>query len=313
MSLLDRDDKKLFSTISRYKTEVLDNGDAANAKFSRTIYLVAWFYAAAWVFAIAHYLFFRVMDGRDVFTFPTLRQSRVSVISLLLVALFRASIIATLGICLTRHLWYLLSVKYTSVSMIEDLFQITSSIEGLVRSGVEHNLYPLYNETVTMVLERRTLTCEAYVASYRVNGNYTRSVRHVSFESSGREELRFGFDNSFWYNVTAHNNNTESNGARGYQDWLDYTILPDSIPNTERYTRNTTLAFDPRRHLKISEALIDELIANVTFSALLLDTWHGKVTVYDREYRSRRLSNRYARNASQQATYRTEEVQSCIS
>lgn len=79
------------------------------------------------MFAGLHYGFFRLIDGEELGAFLSLRQSHVSTISLLLVTAFRAAIVATLGICFTQYLWYLLRTKCLQVGLIEDLFQIRSN------------------------------------------------------------------------------------------------------------------------------------------------------------------------------------------
>jgi hypothetical protein len=44
--------------------------------------------------------------------------------------------------------------------------------------------------------------------------------------------------------------------------------------------------FDPRKSLNITEASINELLANVSISALSLNKWYGNVNVTDRDSRN---------------------------
>lgn len=74
---------------------------------------------------ILHFVFFQILDGKDVIAAPAkLRQSHVSTISLLLVTAFRAAITSTLGIGFTQYLWHILRIKALRVGLIEELFQI---------------------------------------------------------------------------------------------------------------------------------------------------------------------------------------------
>ncbi|KAJ4982633.1 hypothetical protein SVAN01_11870 [Stagonosporopsis vannaccii] len=60
-----------------------------------------------------------------------------------------------------------------------------------------------------------------------------------------------------------------------------YTTLQDSVFNTVRFGRNSSFRFDPHSVLNITEASINSLIANVTISALSLNTWYGDLNVSD--------------------------------
>jgi hypothetical protein len=75
-----------------------------------------------------HYCFFKFIDGKELSNSVLLQQSRVSTISLILVTIFRAVVVATLGICFTQYLWYSLRGNSLKISLIEDLFQIRSNI-----------------------------------------------------------------------------------------------------------------------------------------------------------------------------------------
>jgi hypothetical protein len=78
--------------------------------------------------ATLHYCFFKFIDGKELSNSVLLQQSRVSTISLLLVTVFRAVVVATLGICFTQYLWYSLRGNSLKISLIEDLFQIRNNI-----------------------------------------------------------------------------------------------------------------------------------------------------------------------------------------
>jgi hypothetical protein len=53
-----------------------------------------------------------------------------------------------------------------------------------------------------------------------------------------------------------------------------------------RFGPNASYSFDPRDSLNITEASINELLANVSISALSLNKWYGNVNVTDRVSRN---------------------------
>ncbi|KAJ8115503.1 hypothetical protein OPT61_g2868 [Boeremia exigua] len=61
----------------------------------------------------------------------------------------------------------------------------------------------------------------------------------------------------------------------------NYTTLQDSVFNLVRFGRNSSFRFDPHSVLNITEASINGLLANVTISALSLNTWYGDLNVSD--------------------------------
>lgn len=69
-------------------------------------------------------------------------------------------------------------------------------------------------------------------------------------------------------------------------DSIDYTYLEDTVLNTKRFTRAEAIAFDPRPSFNITEASLNEVLANVTISALSLNMWYGDVTVQDKQSRN---------------------------
>lgn len=75
---------------------------------------------------VCHYIFFKVLDGKDS-SASSLRQPQVSLISLLLITVFRASILTSLGASFAQYLWYLLRSKTLRVSLIESLFRVRSN------------------------------------------------------------------------------------------------------------------------------------------------------------------------------------------
>lgn len=91
---------------------------------------------SAFMLALIHYVFFKLLDGRHTDDASVPRQSQISMVSLLLVTGFRASIVIVLGICFTQYLWYLLRFRCLKLSLIEDLFQIRSNVVGIARLQV---------------------------------------------------------------------------------------------------------------------------------------------------------------------------------
>jgi hypothetical protein len=86
--------------------------------------------------SIAHYILFRVLDGKDSSINPVLSQSRVTVISLLLVTAFRAFLLTALGTSFAQSMWFLLRSKALPVSLIESLFWIRRNIFELANPKI---------------------------------------------------------------------------------------------------------------------------------------------------------------------------------
>ena len=61
----------------------------------------------------------------------------------------------------------------------------------------------------------------------------------------------------------------------------EYTLLQDSILNTDRYSGVSRNPWDPRDFLNITEESLNALLINVTISALSLNTWFESVNVTD--------------------------------
>jgi hypothetical protein len=101
----------------------------------------------ALLISVAHYVFFRSLDGKDISAPFMLRQSQVTTIALLLVTSFRASIIAVLGSCFTQYPWYLLRSRTLQVGLIESLFQVRSNIIELVNLRIARNALVLLAAT----------------------------------------------------------------------------------------------------------------------------------------------------------------------
>ena len=63
-------------------------------------------------------------------------------------------------------------------------------------------------------------------------------------------------------------------------------MLQDTTLNIHRFGQNGSYKFDPRQSLNITEASINALLANVTISALSLNTWYGSVNVTNSQYQN---------------------------
>lgn len=66
----------------------------------------------------------------------------------------------------------------------------------------------------------------------------------------------------------------------------EYTLLQDSILNTDRYSGVSRNPWDPRDFLNITEESLNALLINVTISALSLNTWFDSVNVTDTRFRN---------------------------
>jgi hypothetical protein len=226
-------------------------------------------------------------------------------------------------------------------------------------------IYPPLDATLSIILERYTLECDAYTTAYTVDFGYERGIQHIKYTTGSVQQLEHIVDNDFTWNATEH---TElPNTTQEYLDWtsrlplweyktnsralidsvglnLDYqwykkytrdmsdnpigtfclpngneisiggvsytndgeiqsrstignvcmyvdsfpdvTMLEDSVLNAKRFGQNESYTFDPRDSINITEASINELLANISISALSLSTWYGNVTVNDTEYRN---------------------------
>ena len=76
------------------------------------------------------------MDGKQLAAASALRQSHVSIMSLLLVTAFRATVVAILGVCFTQYLWYTLHGNCLRIGVIEDLFQSRANILNLFNVAI---------------------------------------------------------------------------------------------------------------------------------------------------------------------------------
>lgn len=85
--------------------------------------------------AVAHFCVFNYLDGRIAdrgdepppFRSTSIPQSYVTTISLVLVTAFRASLVASIGICYTQYLWQTLRRQLLEAGLIEELFQIRAN------------------------------------------------------------------------------------------------------------------------------------------------------------------------------------------
>ncbi|KAH7074435.1 hypothetical protein BKA63DRAFT_595919 [Paraphoma chrysanthemicola] len=75
-------------------------------------------------------------------------------------------------------------------------------------------------------------------------------------------------------------------GVTEVSEGASYNILQDTVLNIDRFGSNISYGFDPRKSLSITEASINALLANVSFSALSLNTWYGNVAVNDTNFRN---------------------------
>ncbi|KAG9185444.1 hypothetical protein G6011_07988 [Alternaria panax] len=92
-----------------------------------TIVTIIGFFAVALSSALGHYLLFLSLHGEPVDT-SLLTQTQISAVSMLLNTIFKAALTASMGICFTQHLWYLLRERVMSLSTIEKLFIIRTNI-----------------------------------------------------------------------------------------------------------------------------------------------------------------------------------------
>ncbi|KAH7130187.1 hypothetical protein B0J11DRAFT_430405 [Dendryphion nanum] len=77
--------------------------------------------------AVAHYLLYKNLDG----TLPGngyTQQSRISALSLLLVTTFKTTINASVGLCFSQYLWYILHGTVVPLKQIEQLFTARSNL-----------------------------------------------------------------------------------------------------------------------------------------------------------------------------------------
>jgi hypothetical protein len=81
--------------------------------------------AAALLCSISHHIFFARLHGtKSNGEDASISQSHATVISLLLVTLFKASLLGCVGVCSVQYLWRVLRGQSIAVSTIESLFQM---------------------------------------------------------------------------------------------------------------------------------------------------------------------------------------------
>jgi hypothetical protein len=81
--------------------------------------------------ALGHFILVKHLNGRPVDT-SFLTQTQVSAVSILLSTIFKAALTASMGMCFTQHLWYLLRGTAMSLSTIETLFVIRTNMLALL-------------------------------------------------------------------------------------------------------------------------------------------------------------------------------------
>ncbi|KAF2627128.1 hypothetical protein BU25DRAFT_411210 [Macroventuria anomochaeta] len=87
----------------------------------KTIALLLGFYLIALLVAILHFVMMHYLNGKSTDDRKYLAQPYVTSLSLLLVAIFKASLCASLAVAFTQHMWKILRHKALQVSSIESL------------------------------------------------------------------------------------------------------------------------------------------------------------------------------------------------
>ena len=80
--------------------------------------------------ALGHYLLVRNLNGKLVDT-SYLTQSQASAVSILFTTIFKAALMASIGICFAQHLWLILRGSPMALSTVEKLFVIRTNILAL--------------------------------------------------------------------------------------------------------------------------------------------------------------------------------------
>jgi hypothetical protein len=102
-----------------------------------------------------------------------------------------------------RHAFMLTLSTTKPIGFFPALRKINLTPHG---GGAESYLiYPGENATVTMVLERQTMLCDPYIASYQIDIKYTRSVESMTFNAI----------------ETTSNLGNSSFDTPEYKDWLN--------------------------------------------------------------------------------------------
>ncbi|KAG9186785.1 hypothetical protein G6011_09893 [Alternaria panax] len=91
-----------------------------------TVALIIVFFVVAVLLAIAHAVFYVHLNG-TLAEHHILEQSIVIAISLLITTLFKACLVASIGLSFTQHLWKIFRQKLLRISQIEQLFHIRSN------------------------------------------------------------------------------------------------------------------------------------------------------------------------------------------
>jgi hypothetical protein len=76
---------------------------------------------------------------------------------------------------------------------------------------------PPDNATVTMLLERRILQCDAYITTYSVDFNYVKGIQHITYSTSADQGLQFPKSQSITWNATE--STRLPNDTQTYKDW----------------------------------------------------------------------------------------------
>jgi hypothetical protein len=118
-----------------------------------------------------------------------------------------------------RHAFMLTLSTTKPIGFFPALRKINLTPHG---GGAESYLiYPGENATVTMVLERQTMLCDPYIASYQIDIKYTRSVESMTFNAIETNALKFNYNNNYRYDQTTSNLGNSSFDTPEYKDWLN--------------------------------------------------------------------------------------------
>lgn len=137
--------------------------------------------------AVAHYLFFLYLDGREASgTLAILPQAFVTTISNILANAFGFALRASLAVAFAQHLWYLLRVQTMKVSTIELLHTIRT------------NLFMLFMPVVIKATPILTMLASVMWASQVVTSFPPGSITVTSAVKEGYQLIdALNFDPSF--------------------------------------------------------------------------------------------------------------------
>lgn len=167
--------------------------------------------------AIAHFCVFNYLHGRVAatsdegrsFRSTSIPQSYVTTISLLLVTVFRASLVASIGVCYAQCLWKTLRRELLEVQHIEELFQIRANALRLFNPA-------LLRHSSSLVL-LATMSWPIPVATIYPPGALTIVLESLSSEKS------FNISVTPWEKELSNLTIFDMPRGTGYRDMLDPT------------------------------------------------------------------------------------------